>query len=289
MRLTFCCKLYREEVTAATQRMLQGRSQRGRERRPQAQPQAQPQASQSWTWESFCREEAREAASTFLERVRRFKARHAAAMDVHDSTFTNEFSAAFLEESSILLARELEGDTILPTTTSSSTVTNGSTFTTSLPANIHSRVGGSGQLGREVENNRRQANSRSTSSKSSWWSGLFKWSSKSKRSRERQTSENSSSSDSVVIPNRGSTKQKKRGIKIVKETATVQLLNLSEEDGEGMNWSPCRLMLVEQQQNYQIEIYCPPRVSTLVLGYILHCGLVLVAMELRRGGKYTHY
>ena len=231
-------------------RMLQGRSQSGRDQGPQAQP----QANQPWTWESFCREEAREAASTFLERVRRFKARHSAARDVHDSTFTNEFSAAFLEESSILMARE--GD---PTTTS--TVTNGATFTTSLPASIHSRVVGNGQ-GRELEGNRRQANNvRSTSGKSSWWSGLFKWSSKSKRSRERQSSENSSSSNSPVISSRGSTRQKKRGIKIVKETATVQLLNLSDEDGEGMNWSSCRLMLVEQQENYQIEIYCPPRVS----------------------------
>jgi hypothetical protein len=220
---------------------------RGRER-----PQAQPQANQR-TWEIFCREEAREAASAFLERVRRFKARHAAAIDVHDSTFTNEFSAAFLEESSILMASG--GETVLPTTLS-----NGATFTRSLPSDNRSRVNG-----REPEGNRQSEGRSMSSGKSSWWSGLFKWPSKSKRSRERHSRESSSSSNSLAVPSRphgGSAKQKKRGIRVVKETAVVQLLNLSEgDDGDGLNWSPCKLMLVQQQENYQIEIYSPPKVS----------------------------
>lgn len=231
--------------------MQQGRGSRER-------PQAQPRTSQ-WTWESFCREEAREAASAFLERVRRFKSRHASAVDVHDSTFTNEFSAAFLEESSILMASE--GETVLPTT-----LTTGATLTTSLPANICSQVGN----GRELDGSRRSGNRNTSSVKSSWWSGMFKWSSKSKRSRERHSNENSTSTDTQAVPNRlhgGSTKQKKkeRSIRIIKETAIVQLLNLSEgdEDRDGMNWSPCRLMLVQQQENYQIEIYSPPRVSVV--------------------------
>lgn len=234
--------------------MLQGRG--GRER-----PQAPPLANQ-WTWERFCREEAREAASAFLDRVMRFKARHAAAMDVHDSTFTNEFSAAFLEESSILMASV--GDTILPTTTTAS----GATFTTSLPADIRSRVGSnnSGPVGGSGEENSRHKG------KSSWWSGLFKWSNKSKRSRakgSRHSSGSSTSSNAQSVPSRmHSTKQKKRGIRVVKETATVQLLNLSEcDDRDGMNWSPCRLTLVQQQENYQVEIYTPPRVSGLDIKY----------------------
>lgn len=215
--------------------------ERGGRQRPQAQPQ-QPQR----TWERFCREEAREAASAFLERVRRFKSRHASFRDVHDSTFTNEFSAAFLEESSVLMASE--GETVLPTTTG--------TFTTSLPADVNNRVG----HGRDT--NRRKATK--FSSGKSWWSGLFKWKSK---SRERHSSGSSTSSNiGSSGPSRlhamGSTKQKKRGIRVVKETALVQLLNLSEcDDKDEMNWSSCKLMLVEQQDNYQLEIYSPPRVS----------------------------
>lgn len=49
----------------------------------------------------------------------------------------------------------------------------------------------------------------------------------------------------------------------MKETPLVQLLNLSESE-DGMEWNPCKLMLVEQQENYQIEIYCPPKVSVCV-------------------------
>ncbi len=209
-----------------------------------SRPQAQPHQPQLRTWERFCREEAREAASAFLERVRRFKSRHASARDVHDSTFTNEFSAAFLEESSVIMASE--GETVLPTTSGA--------FTTSLPADINNRIGTS-----------RQKGSKSSSGKS-WWSGLFKWKSK---SRERHSSGSSTSSTTggsgpTQLTSMGSTKQKKRrSIRVVKETAVVQLLNLSSEceDGDDMNWSSCKLMLVVQQENYQLEIYTPPRVS----------------------------
>ena len=202
-------------------------------------PQERPQPNQ-WTWEHFCREEARESASAFLERVRGFKSRHASARDVHDSTFTNEFSAAFLEESSILMASESE--TTLPTTNGAS----------SLPAHVRGRVG----------NGRRETVKKQKSSSSkSWWNGLFKWAGKSKRERHSSGSSTSNSSQAPASNSRmGSTKRKRRGIRVVKETSTVQLLNLNEECEE-MTWNPCKLMLVEQQENYQIEIYCPPRVS----------------------------
>lgn len=227
--------------------MLQERGRGGRQR-----PQSQPQPNQ-WTWERFCREEAREAASAFLERVRRFKSRHATARDVHDSTFTNEFSAAFLEESSILMAN---GGETIPTTN------GGATFTTSLPSDIHSRVGNNHVSNRE--SNRRRTTKNSSPSKSSWWNGLFKWSKSKRSSSERHSSGSSSSTSGSTsrIQSVGSTKQKKRDIRVVKETLLVQLLNLSESE-DGMEWSPCKLMLVEQQENYQIEIYCPPKVSVL--------------------------
>lgn len=230
-------------------------------------PQTQPQHNQ-WTWERFCREEAREAASAFLERVRRFKSRHASAKDVHDSTFTNEFSAAFLEESSLLMANQ--GETVVPSTN------GGATFTTSLPPEIHSRVG-NGQVNHRDTSRRRPAKSGK-----SWWNGLFKWSSKARRSRERRSSGSSTNSGSALsnstnrIQSTGSTKQKKkrRGIRVVKETPLVQLLNLSESE-DGMEWSPCKLMLVEQQENYQIEIYCPPKVSIVSALVVQVCQLVL--------------
>lgn len=220
-------------------------------------PQSQPQHNQ-WTWERFCREEAREAASAFLERVRRFKGRHATARDVHDSTFTNEFSAAFLEESSILMASE--GETILPTTNNS--------FTTSLPSDIHTRV-------RSRDTGRRRTTKQGSPSKSSWWNGLFKWSKSKRTPREERDSGASGASgggSNNRIQSSGSTKQKrKRGIRVVKETPLVQLLNLSESE-DGVDWSLCRLMLVEQQDNYQIEIYCPPKVSARWIFVLLLSG-----------------
>ena len=248
-----------------------------RERGGRQRPQAQPQHSQ-WTWERFCREEAREAASAFLERVRRFKGRQAAARDVHDSTFTNEFSAAFLEESSILMANV--GETTLPTTN------GGATFTTSLPSDLHNRV--------EATGTRRRATAKTSSpSKSSWWSGLFKWPKSKRSSRERGSSNSSSSSTTAStsspssasrIQSTGSTKQKRkqRGIRVVKETPIVQLLNLSESD-EGADWSTCKLMLVEQQENYQLEIYSPPKVSCIHYLYpIVYC-----EREREREGVFT--
>lgn len=51
------------------------------------------------TWEQFCREQARESATRFFDKVRRFKERNPSTSDIHDSVFANEFSAAFLEES----------------------------------------------------------------------------------------------------------------------------------------------------------------------------------------------
>ncbi len=205
-----------------------------------SRPHIQPQHNQ-WTWERFCREEAKETASAFLEKVRRFKSRHTTAGDVHDSTFTNEFSAAFLEESSILMA----GENSAPQPT----------------ANGISRL-----------EQQQQASSNKNSTGKAWWNGIFKWSTKStksRRSRERHSSPGSSGSNSP-IPNRqnavGSTRRKKRNIRVLKENSSVQLLNLSEcEDRDDINWSSCKLMLVEQQDNYQVEIYCPPKVRPIVV------------------------
>jgi len=209
-------------------------------------PQSQPQG--SWTtWETFCREEARETASAFLEKVRRFKSWNAQAREVHDSVFTNEFSAAFLEESSVLMAASGQRN-------------GGSNFAASLPANVH------GGLNTGPSSNHRDASRSHTSGgRKSWWSGLLKWT-KSRRSRDRSSSGSSvssaNSSNRVSSTLGSSSRHKRRNIRAVKETNSVQLLNLSEQESEdSLRWSLCRLVLVEQQDNYQIEIFSPPKVG----------------------------
>lgn len=216
---------------------------RSRGSQTQRQPQSRPQ--NSWTWESFCREEARETASAFIEKVRRFKSWNAQAREVHDTVFTNEFSAAFLEESSVLMA--------------SGERNGGSTFTASLPASVH------GGLNTGDGSNQRETKNHTSSGPKSWWSGLLKWS-KSRRARDRSSSGSSaSSSNSNRLTVGGSTRHRRRNIRVVKETGTVQLLNLNEQENQDvMSWNLCRLVLVVQQDNYQLEIYTPPKVSDYV-------------------------
>lgn len=226
-----------------------------------SRPQTQPQQNQ--TWESFCREEAREAACAFLEKVRRFKTRHVPARGVHDSTFTNEFSAAFLEESSLLMASDETRSTAATAAAaaagsgggSGSGASNGpSAFTASLPADVHSRT-----RPRAVE-----SNSRRPKSKSSWWNGLFKWSTKSKNSNsaDRQSNGSRTSSSSSLARPQATAASRPRGrdVTYVKDTPTAQYMNLSETQ-DLILWSPCRLVLVEERSNYQVEIYSPPKVS----------------------------
>ncbi len=220
---------------------------RGSQRLPQSQPQS------SWTWENFCREEARQAATTFIDKVRRFKSWNVQARGVHDSVFTNEFSAAFLEESSELMA--------------SGRTNGGSTFTTSLPASVH------GGLNTRPDSNRREPTDNHTSTAAasgpkSWWNGLLKWT-KVRRGRDRSSSGSSvSSSNSNRVSNSlgSSTRHRRRNVRVIKETSNVQLLNLNEqEDQDVMRWNLCRLVLGEQQDNYQLEIYSPPKVRCVCM------------------------
>ena len=217
-----------------------------RSRESTRQPQAQPR--NQWSWERFCREEAKESASAFLERVRRFKSRHVTARDVHDSTFTNEFSAAFLEESSLLMASGGDGELL-----SALLATNENTLTTSLPAGSHANRDSA---------NRKDTNNNRTMGGKSWWSGLLEWS-KSKRAKEMPSNSSNVSCTNSSRLNAGvCNRQRKRNIRILKETASVQLLDLNEqEDKDEMSWSHCKLVLVDQQDHYQIEIYSPPKVS----------------------------
>lgn len=186
------------------------------------------------SWESFCREEAKQWASAFLDRVRRFKLRNAMARDVHDSTFTNEFSAAFLEESSLLMANE----------NSHSGNSRLQALTMSMPSNdAHSTMVGR----REISSSRK-----ATSKAKSWWSHLFKW------PRTRRTSGASAGSSSS-----GQSKAARTSTNVLKDGA-VQMLNMNADNSTSSSaWQQCNLVLLEDHGNPQLKVYSPPKVSNL--------------------------
>lgn len=210
------------------------------------------------SWEHFCREEARQAACSFLERVKRFKSRNAAARDVHDSTFTNEFSAAFLEESSVLMA---SGDTQLQACAVSM---NGQSqshgFSRSiLNRSASTRAGGSSRTFVREES---KASVKSSSGKKGWWSNIFKWS-KSKRDRRNNSgSSGLSSSGEYLSPSssRSNSSSHQQGRRRVILDGQLQLLDLNETEGP-LQWTPCKLVLAEAQGHHQVEIFMPPKVS----------------------------
>lgn len=198
------------------------------------------------SWERFCREEARQAASSFLERVKRFKSRNAAARDVHDSTFTNEFSAAFLEESSVLMA---SGDV------ERSCPVNGQAQSRSFfSRSISTRSERSTFARNESKTSVKSGSSGSGGGggKKTWWSQIFKWS----KSKRRNNSSLNSSGEYGSRMNGGSSAQRRRVIL----DGSVQLLDLNETAGP-LLWTPCKLVLAEAQGNFQVEIFIPPKVS----------------------------
>ena len=190
------------------------------------------------SWESFCREEAKQWASAFLDGVRRFKIKNALARDVHDSTFTNEFSAAFLEESSILMA---SGNGIAHSNDHSRH------FTTSLPSTQARST--------RIDHQESSTPRKTTSKARSWLSHLFKWP---KSQRTRGTSAASVSS------NTGQVRATNTNTKVLKE-GMVQMLNMNADDSSSSSaWQQCNLMLLEDRGNHQLKVYCPPKVSTYV-------------------------
>lgn len=195
--------------------------------------------SSSSAWETFCRDEARQWASAFLDRVRSFKLRNTIASGVHDSTFTNEFSAAFLEESSLLLHSTANG-----------MLSNGESrgISTSLPTAHAESVEPSPPP--EVTSPRK-------SNKKSWFSHLFKWS-RSQRNRSRP------SGASISRQNRT-----RRNTNVFKDEL-VRMLNLNADESTSA-WQPCRLALLEDNGNPQLEIYCPAKVSCFLIYAIVFC------------------
>ncbi len=176
------------------------------------------------SWETFCREEAKQWASAFLERVRSFKLGNSVTTGVHDSAFTNEFSAAFLEETSILLS------------VGNRMQSNGEAtgLATSLPTASTQSINSSP----DVSSSRK-------SSKKSWFSHLFKWSKSQRTQRTRR-----SNTASVRF---------RRTTNAINDDL-VRMLNMNAEDSMSA-WQSCRLVLLEENGNHQLEVYSPPKVS----------------------------
>ena len=215
------------------------------------------------SWEHFCREEARQAACSFLERVKRFKSRNASARDVHDSTFTNEFSAAFLEESSVLMA---SGDAHFQPSCGAVRM-NGQLsqshagFPINRSASTRAGVGG---RSRTIVRDESKTSVKSSSSggKKAWWSNIFKWS-KSKRDRRSNNGGGAglSSSGEYLSPNssRSNSSSHQQWRRRVILDGQVQLLDLNETEGP-LQWTQCKLVLAEAQGHHQVEIFMPPKV-----------------------------
>ncbi len=91
--------------------------------------------------------------------------------------------------------------------------------------------------------------SRSTSSKQGkskhWWN-VFKRSKSTRRKSPRDVASSSSyESTRQIILDR-------------------QVTQMNLQDGSSGDWIKCRLVLVGFQDNYQIEVYCPPKVKIVV-------------------------
>ena len=197
------------------------------------------------SWERFCREEARQAASSFLDRVKRYKTRNSAARDVHDSTFTNEFSAAFLEESSVLMA---SGNVQMRA------CSNGQAQSRSFFSRSVSTRSDRGTFARhESKASIKSGGSSSSGSKKNWWSHIFKW----PKSKRRNNNNGLNSSGEYESGSRLNGATHKRRVIL---DGHLQLLDLNETVGP-LLWTPCKLVLAEAQGHFQVEIFIPPKVS----------------------------
>ena len=189
-------------------------------------------------WERFCRDQARESAEKFFDKVRRFKERNPSTSDIHDSVFANEFSAAFLEESLFM--------------SSGSGIVNG--------LGVNSSSGGSNTMtmSRQGVVDQRKGGPQSKGGGRSWWN-IFKWS---KFSKTESGNRKTSTASTVTV-----------GAVVVLE-GLVNLLNLNDSV-QTLTWQHCRLVLLQEQGNHQLEVFCPPKVRrrlSMCAAWCAKCG-----------------
>lgn len=183
------------------------------------------------SWKVFCREEARQWASTFLERVRRFKVIDVSLRDIHDSTFTNEFSAAFLEEASVLLADANQ---------SSTNDRSSPPLTRNLPPHHSPSTRPTSPL---------NSSTRKNSKAKSWLSNLFRW---------PKTSKNCTG---VVSSTSAPSRESRSNTNIILKEGIVQILNMNADNSSSSDsWQQCTLMLLEDHGNHQLKVYTPSKV-----------------------------
>lgn len=182
------------------------------------------------SWERFCRDEAREAATRFVERTRKYKLREPAARSVHESLFASEFSACFVDEV-LALSREEH---------STAAVTKEGRFGKRRKASSNSGTGGGGGGGRAWWNIFRRGKTTRAAA-----SGAGRGARRSDaEERGRDSSRGFSSSSSAVVME-----------------GTVNLLNMTDPSQE-LLWQQARLALASERGNYQLEVFCPPKVRT---------------------------
>ena len=173
-------------------------------------------------WERFCREQARESATKFFDKVRRFKERNPSTSDIHDSQFANEFSAAFLEES-LTVSRSIGMMNGLGGSYSSNGVSHTMTM---------SRQG-----------QRKGGSAHTKSGGRAWWN-IFKWT---KFSRAESASKKSPVAGAADT----------HGVVLLE--GVVDLLNMNDSM-QTLVWQQCRLVLLQQQGHHQLEVFYPPKV-----------------------------
>ena len=167
-------------------------------------------------WEQFCREEAKHAASRFVERIRSYKVSDPSVRGVHESFFASEFSASFMEEV-LALSRE---ETVA--TKRGAGRFSRSRKTSATHTGGHREKGGGGGGGK------------------SWWN-IFRWGKSSSRAESKRESEEKATGAVPVM----------EGI--------VNLLNMNDPS-QSITWQQCRLVLAPERGNYQLAVYCPPKV-----------------------------
>ena len=94
----------------------------------------------------------------------------------------------------------------------------------------------------------------------SWWN-IFKWSKLSK-STEGGSRKTLGAGLITAVPS-----QPDRSDVCIVQEGLVSLLNMNDAV-RPMSWQHCRLMLVHEQENYQLEVFSPPKVGGVILSFI---------------------
>ena len=182
----------------------------------------------SSSWERFCRDEAREAATRFVERTRKYKLRDPTSRSVHESLFASEFSACFVDE---VLTQSREEHSTTATKEGGT-----SRFGKKKKVSSNSGTGGGGGGGGGGR---------------SWWN-IF---------RRAKTTRAAASGSPSGRGARRDPEERAAGRSLVVMEGTVNLLNMADPSQE-LLWQQARLVLASDRGNYQLEVFCPPKVRT---------------------------